>query len=38
MEEGDGDLEIVTEELQPGYMLGETVLRHAMVKVGRTNK
>jgi molecular chaperone GrpE len=38
MEEGDGDVEIVTEELQPGYMLGDTVLRHAMVKVGHTTK
>jgi molecular chaperone GrpE (heat shock protein) len=25
----------VVEELQPGYLLGDTVLRHAMVKVGR---
>jgi molecular chaperone GrpE len=36
MEDGDGDHEVVVEELQPGYMLGDTVLRHAMVKVGRT--
>jgi molecular chaperone GrpE len=35
MEEGDGKEEIVIEELQPGYKLGDTVLRHAMVKVGR---
>ncbi|HEY5806215.1 MAG TPA: nucleotide exchange factor GrpE [Candidatus Saccharimonadales bacterium] len=33
MEEGDGDQEIVSEELQPGYTLGEEVLRHAMVRV-----
>jgi molecular chaperone GrpE len=26
--------EVVIEELQPGYKLGDTVLRHAMVKVG----
>lgn len=35
MEEGDGDKEVVIEELQPGYMMGEDVIRHAMVKVGR---
>ncbi len=35
MEEGEGDHEVVVEELQPGYRLGERVLRHAMVKVGR---
>jgi molecular chaperone GrpE len=35
MEDGDGDQEVVVEELQPGYLLGDTVLRHAMVKVGR---
>lgn len=34
-EEGDGDTEVVVEELQPGYRLGERVIRHAMVKVGR---
>ncbi len=33
MEEGDGDEEIVSEELQPGYQLGDEVLRHAMVRV-----
>jgi molecular chaperone GrpE len=31
-EEGDGD-EIVSEELQSGYKLGDDVIRHAMVKV-----
>jgi len=35
MEEGDGQDEIVTEELQPGYRLGNDVVRHAMVKVKR---
>lgn len=35
MEEGDGEQEIVTEELRPGYMLGSQVVRHSMVKVGR---
>ena len=33
MEEGDGGQEIVSEELQPGYALGDEVIRHAMVKV-----
>jgi molecular chaperone GrpE len=33
VEEGDGDKEIVTEELQAGYQLGNDVIRHAMVKV-----
>lgn len=33
MEEGSGAREIVSEELQAGYMLGDEVIRHAMVKV-----
>jgi molecular chaperone GrpE len=33
MEEGDGAHEIITEELQPGYRLGNDILRPAMVKV-----
>jgi molecular chaperone GrpE len=33
MEEGDGAEEIVSEELQPGYRVGDEVIRHAMVKV-----
>lgn len=33
MEEGDGTVEVVCEELQPGYTLGDEVIRHAMVKV-----
>lgn len=33
MEDGDGDHEVVCEELQSGYMLGDEVIRHAMVKV-----
>lgn len=33
MEEGDGAEEIVSEELQSGYALGEEVIRHAMVRV-----
>lgn len=33
MEDGDGDVEVVCEELQPGYVIAGTVVRHAMVKV-----
>lgn len=33
MEEGDGTTEVVSEELQAGYKLGEEVIRHAMVRV-----
>lgn len=33
MEEGDGAEEVVSEELQSGYRLGDDVVRHAMVKV-----
>jgi molecular chaperone GrpE len=33
MEEGDGNVEVVCEELQPGYRIGEEVIRHAIVKV-----
>lgn len=33
MEEGDGTSEIVSEELQAGYQLGDEVIRHAMVRV-----
>ncbi len=33
MEEGDGEHEIVSEELQAGYKLQDEVLRHAMVRV-----
>jgi len=32
-EEGDGDHEVVSEELQSGYTLGDEVIRHAMVRV-----
>jgi len=35
MEDGDGSREVVTEELQAGYRMGDTVIRHAMVKVGK---
>ena len=33
MEDGEGDQEIVSEELQAGYRLGDEVIRHAMVRV-----
>ena len=33
MEEGDGQQEIVSEELQAGYKIGNDVIRHAMVRV-----
>jgi len=43
MEEGDGarsldSEEVVCEELQPGYHLGDEVIRHAMVKVKMEHK
>jgi molecular chaperone GrpE len=33
MEEGEGAEEVVSEELQSGYTLGDEVIRHAMVRV-----
>ncbi|HEY5268092.1 MAG TPA: nucleotide exchange factor GrpE [Candidatus Saccharimonadales bacterium] len=33
MEEGEGDSEIVVEELQSGYKIGDQVIRHSIVKV-----
>jgi len=38
MEEGDGAVEVVCEELQPGYTLGDGVIRHAIVKVRMEDK
>ena len=35
MEDGEGDKEVVIEELQGGYSMNGAVIRHAMVKVGR---
>lgn len=32
-EEGDGETEVVSEELQAGYKIGDDVIRHAMVRV-----
>jgi molecular chaperone GrpE len=34
-EDAKGDHEVIAEELQAGYMLGGTVVRHSMVKVTR---
>jgi molecular chaperone GrpE len=33
MEEGDGDRQIISDELQAGYKVGDDVVRHAMVRV-----
>jgi len=38
MEEGDGNVEVVCEELQPGYKIGDEVIRHAVVKVKMEKK
>lgn len=38
MEEGDGTVEVVCEELQPGYRLDDEIIRHAIVKVKMGNK
>ncbi|MEK7059249.1 MAG: nucleotide exchange factor GrpE [Patescibacteria group bacterium] len=33
VEEGEGTREVISEELQAGYNLGDAVIRHAMVRV-----
>jgi molecular chaperone GrpE len=38
MEEGEGDVEVICEELQPGYIMGDDVIRHAIVKVKMEKK
>ena len=35
LQDGDGDEEIVSDELQAGYKIGDEVIRHAMVRVER---
>jgi len=35
MEDGNGEHEVIVEELQSGYKMGDVIIRHAMVKVGR---
>ncbi len=37
-EEGEGDIDVVSEELQKGYKLHDRVIRPTMVKVGRGKK
>lgn len=38
MEDGDGEIEVISEELQSGYKLNDVIIRHAMVKVKKENK
>lgn len=38
MEDGAGTVEVVCEELQPGYRLGDNIIRHAMVRVKMEEK
>ena len=38
MEEGKGTVEVVCEELQPGYKIGDDVIRHAKVNVKMEKK
>jgi molecular chaperone GrpE len=38
MEHGEGEVEIICEELQPGFKLGDEVIRHATVKVKMEKK
>lgn len=33
MDDADGEHEVISEELRPGYKMGEQVIRHSMVKV-----
>jgi molecular chaperone GrpE len=33
--DGDGEHDVIAEELQAGYKLGDNIIRHAMVKVKR---
>lgn len=36
VDDGEGETEVVSEEIQAGYQLGDEVIRHAMVKVKNT--
>lgn len=38
MDEGEGKYEVIAEELQSGYMLHDTVIRHSLVRVKRVNE
>lgn len=35
MDDGEGEKEVITEELQAGYQLDDQVIRHSTVRVGR---
>ncbi len=35
VEDDGGEVEVICEELQPGYRLGDEIIRHALVKVNR---
>ncbi len=35
IEDSGGDVEVVCEELQPGYKIGDEIIRHALVRVKR---
>ena len=35
MEDGDGETEVISEELQSGFKIGDEVIRHSMVRVNR---
>jgi molecular chaperone GrpE len=35
VEEGEGETEMVSEEVQSGYKIGDSVIRHAFVKIKR---
>lgn len=37
LEEGEGNREVVSEEIQAGYKLGDEIIRHATVKVKLSN-
>ena len=38
MEDGAGTVEVVSEELQPGFKIGDDIIRHAMVRVKMEKK
>jgi molecular chaperone GrpE len=38
LEDGEGHVEVVCEELAPGYRMGDDIIRHAMVKVKMEKK
>ena len=38
IEDEGGEVELVSEELAPGYKIGDEVIRHAMVKVKKEDK